>query len=82
MIGGASGAISGGYQALSTALAGASTLTVALSGVGAAVAAFGSIMDVVNGQLEAGIGGMVGGLALGVALAHAREALEYLADAR
>jgi len=45
--------------------AGASTFTVVLAGVGAALAAFGSIMDIANGQLEAGIGGLVGGVIVG-----------------
>jgi len=41
--------------------AGASSLTVVLAGVGAALAVFGTIMDFVNGNVGAGVGGVVGG---------------------
>lgn len=63
--GGLTGAASGGWNAFIAAANSASALSVALAGVGAGVAAFGSIMDIAGGQIEAGIGGLVGGVALG-----------------
>lgn len=68
--GGIMGAAQGGWQAFSNAMVAAEGLSVALAGVGAAVAAFGSIMDIAGDNVEAGIGGLVGGTIGAVALGY------------